>query len=72
MQQKKPFYFINTSNALVPSNPNTIRDMGEPRNCTYLQLDTMDSAKDVTWRAIAKCDKELDKILSPNKTKRNS
>ena len=32
---KRPLYFVNSSNGLIPSNPNTLRDMGGPRNCVY-------------------------------------
>ena len=68
----KPFYFMSTSNGLMASNPNTIRDMGKPRNCQYMFLDTMDSVNDLKWRDIVKCDKQLDKIISPSETLRHS
>ena len=50
---RPPLYFVNSSNGLVASDPNTLRDMGTVRNCVY-QLDdvTENVARNVTWRDI--------------------
>lgn len=36
---KRPLYFVNSSNCLNPSNPNSIIDMGATRNCVYQVTD---------------------------------
>ena len=36
---KRPLYFVNSSNCLNPSNPNSIIDMGATRNCVYQVID---------------------------------
>ena len=38
----RPLYFVNSSVGLVPSNPNTLRDMGGTRNCEYHFEDKME------------------------------
>jgi len=59
----KPNYFVNTSNGLQASNPNTIRDMGATRNCEYRLSEPLDAARNVTWRDLAARDLEIDKII---------
>ena len=56
-----PMYFVNTSSAFQPSNPNSMRDMGATRNVVY-QLDdpeTDNIARTVKWRELIQNDIEL-------------
>ena len=49
---KRPLYFVNVSSGLVPSNPNSLRDMGRVGFCEYkLNTDATDQALDrnVHW-----------------------
>ena len=38
MNRKRPFFMID-STYMVPSNPNTMRDLGPSRNCEYKVVD---------------------------------
>ena len=63
-----PLYFVNTSNALRTSDPNTIRDMGGVRNCEYRFNDvTSNTARNVTWRELIDHDEQITGMLL-NKT----
>ena len=56
-------FFMATSNGLCLSNPNSIRDQGETRNCQYVVNDEIDLAKNVTWRDIVRTDRRIERIL---------
>ena len=59
---KRPLFFVNSSNGLVASDPNTLRDMGRVRNCVYkLDGDATDQAVDrnVKWSDLIQSDMEL-------------
>ena len=60
----KPLYYLNSSNGLQASNPNTLRDMGASRNAEYYFADTMDQARNVSWKDLARGDEELDNMAS--------
>ena len=54
---RAPLYFVNSSNGLVPSDPNTLRDMGQVRNCVYSLEDATDNvARTVTWAELLQGD----------------
>ena len=55
---KKALFFINTSNGNVPSNPNSLMDMGNVRNCEYKLNDLTEGIADrnVKWRDLLACD----------------
>ena len=52
---KKPDYFVATSTGAVASNPNSLRDMGGPRNVPFYYADITDGgqAQQVTWKDLA-------------------
>ena len=62
---RAPLYFVNSSNGIVPSDPNTLRDMGRVRNCVY-QLDdaTEEIARNVHWRDILAGDAEIERTTN--------
>ena len=61
---KKPDYFVSTSTGTVPSDPNSLRDMGGARNVPYTYVDITDDghAGNVTWKDLANQEKTLQKI----------
>ena len=62
-----PLYFVNTSNALRTSDPNSIRDMGGIRNCEYRFNDvTASTARNITWKELIDNDEQITDML--NKT----
>ena len=64
LNRSKPLYFLNTSNGLVPSNPNTLRDMGGVRNCEYHLDQEAELARNITWKEIAERDQLLSQMAS--------
>ena len=60
-KQQRPNYFLNTSNGIQASNPNTLRDMGGVRNCEYHVDDEIDDIQKVTWRDLVADDHALEK-----------
>ena len=59
-KQQRPNYFLNTSNGIQASNPNTLRDMGGLRNCEYHVADNIDEIQKVTWRDLVADDQALE------------
>ena len=61
---KKPDYFVATSTGAIASNPNSLRDMGGPRNVPYRYADVTDDgqAGQVTWKDLASQEATLRKI----------
>ena len=53
---QKPFYYVSSSTGVVPSNPNSLRDMGPLRNCQYRMSDDLNVDPRVTWKDIYKGD----------------
>lgn len=61
---KKALFYINTSNGFIPSNPNSLRDMGGLRNCIYKLEDLTDNmARNVTWKDLLQGDEKLDDLM---------
>ena len=63
---KKPLYFVNSSTALLPSNPNSLVDQGgrgKTRNCEYYMADPTDTAAQVTWQDLMENERELDEYV---------
>ena len=61
---KRPLYFLNSSNGLNPSDPNSIRDMGKARNCVYTIDDETDQfARNVTWKDLIAGDEHLEELM---------
>ena len=61
---KPPLYFMNSSNGLIASNPNSIRDMGKARNCIYTLDDETDQfARNVTWKDLIAGDEQLEEMM---------
>ena len=58
---RKPLYFINTGTGTVASNPNTMRNKGTVRNCTYEFNDkvTDNVARNITWKELLAGDDKL-------------
>ena len=60
----RPLYYVNSSNGLIPSNPNTLVDMGGPRNCVYQIVDGDEQVNqnhhNVKWRNILETDQQLE------------
>jgi len=71
LKNGKPNYFLSTSNGLVASNPNTLRDMGATRNCEYQLDNEADLARTVSWREIAAREQELEKLVSSTWSRRS-
>ena len=61
---KRPLYFVNSSNGMIPSNPNTLMDMGGPRNCVYHVTDedeqVNEAHQNVKWRNLIQTDQQLE------------
>ena len=50
---RPPLYFFGTSTATNASDPNSLKDMGKVRNCTYHFDDVTDElARDITWKEL--------------------
>jgi len=61
---KPPLYFMNSSNGLIASNPNSIRDMGKARNCIYTLDDETDQfARNVTWKDLIAGDEKIEEMM---------
>lgn len=45
-------YYFNSSNGLIASNPNTLRDQGAARNCEYRYDDGQEVPRNITWREL--------------------
>jgi len=55
---------MNSSNGLIASNPNSIRDMGKARNCIYTLDDETDQfARNVTWKDLIAGDEQLEEMM---------
>jgi len=55
---------MNSSNGLIASNPNSIRDMGRVRNCLYTLDDQTDQfARNVTWKDLLAGDQHYGDIM---------
>ena len=61
-----PLYYVTTSSGIQASDPNTMRDMGKPRNAVYEMDDELTEkiARSVTWRQILEQDQELNAMAS--------
>ena len=61
---KRPLYFVNSSNGMIPSNPNTLMDMGGTRNCVYQVTDedeqVNEAHQNVKWRNLIQTDQQLE------------
>lgn len=63
-RSKNPFYFVSNSSGFVPSDPNSLRDMGPTRNCEYNMDEDMNLAQKVTWRGIIDEDEQINQYIS--------